>query len=372
MISLLNAPKIGGGSGRSCARSPGKVIIMFDDNCILIDWLAFTLKEFELEEVFDVLGFQRDDFISRSGHYGYRQALFCSGIWVLYDGQPNMGICVEMSGQGCRYFETISTQGDLVRLLEHFIDNPRCCFTRLDVAYDDIDKQGSGLLNVSLIERYLRKDYYVSSFRSKSASWSGTHSDTAGSEPLAYSCYVGSPSSDLRFRIYDKAMERGGLDYHWTRFEIQLRRDAVYGFVRSPGTVGYKFVSVINKYLRFVKYNKNDSNRRRWESPQWWLDFVAAAGEIQLYSKKDIEYNLSRVEHYVFSMAGNSIYTYLQIVGADYFLKKVAEREAFLSSLQEDLIKKESPSFQQKLDNRESYTRTGVKSDFKLQRGVHL
>ena len=284
-----------------------------------------------------------------------------------------MGICVEMSGQGCRYYETISKQGDLVRLLDFLVDNPRCSFTRLDVAYDDIDKQGSGLLNVSLIERYLRKDYYVSSFRSKSASWSGKHSDTAGAEPLAYSCYVGSAQSDIRFRIYDKAMERGGLDYHWTRFEIQLRREAVYGFIRASGTVGYKFISVINKYLRFVKYNKTDTNRRRWDSPKWWIDFVSAAGDIKLYSKKDLEYNLSRVEHYVFDMAGNSIFTYLQIVGTDYFLKKVSEREQFLNSLQDDLIKKESPAFQQRLQNRSSYSRTGVKGvTVNLRRGVHV
>ena len=64
-----------------------------------------------------------------------------------------MGVAVEMSGQGCRTFETLSTlETDAMkkwRKLFDFIRSFGLKITRLDVAYDD----HSGILDIGEVSR---------------------------------------------------------------------------------------------------------------------------------------------------------------------------------------------------------------------------
>ena len=308
-----------------------------DENIILIDWLTFSHKSMSVDDMLFMLGLDKKDFIQRSGHYGYKSALFFGGIWILYDGADNMGICVEMSGQGCRQYET-SGAVSLEQLAVSVASSPDYNVTRVDIAYDDIDHAGSGLLDVRRIERLARSDRYISKFGVRSGEWSGVHSDDGAKNPLAYSVYFGSARSDCRFRIYDKSLERGGLGYHWVRFEIQLRKQNAAAFLTSTESVGYNFFGVINNYLRFIVPNPNDSNRRRWASPDWWVRFLEHTQKVQLYSKKDIEYNLTRLQRYVLGQAGASTLTYIKCVGLEHFMNELKEKSDSLTDLQLQLI----------------------------------
>lgn len=310
-----------------------------DENCILIDWLTFSTRVFTADQLVDNLGLSSVNWLIRSGKNGYKSAKFYGGMWIMYDGHSeNMGVCVEFSGQGCRQYET-SGDKNLSDMCDYIAAHPELYnITRVDIAYDDIDKDGNGLLNVKLIDKLARHDMYISKFRGKSGSWSGEHSSDGVPLPLAYSVYFGSPRSDVRFRIYDKAMERGGLDYHWSRFELQLRDDKAAAFLAGDGSVGYRFCGVINNYLRFIVQNDSDSNRRRWASPVWWQKFLLHAEKISLYTKKDIEYNLSRLERYIYQQCGNSIYTYIQCVGQQYFWTEINRRAELLNKSQSDLV----------------------------------
>lgn len=310
----------------------------YDENCVIVDWLTFTTKSYSVHELLDFLGLSGVSWLPRAGHNGYKSALFYDGMWIMSDGHSdNMGICVEFSGQGCRQYDTSGSR-PLSDLAHEVAEDCKFNITRVDIAYDDIDKTGKGLLNVKQIDKLARSDMYISKFRGKSGSWSGTHSDDGIVLPLAYSVYFGSPRSDVRFRIYDKAMERGGLDYHWVRFEIQLRDDNASAFLISGGSIGYKFCGVINNYLRFIVPDPSDSNRRRWDSPEWWKKFLFHAEKISLYSRKDIEYNLNRLERYIFDQAGNSIFTYIQCVGITYFQQKIKDRADYLNHNQANLV----------------------------------
>lgn len=318
-----------------------------NENIILIDWFTFSVRDMSVDSVIGWLGLRDLDWIDRPGHNGYKSAKWYGGMWILFDGQVvetlsglrDMGICVEFSGQGCRQYETSGNR--TLETLVNDVSNFRTAnITRLDVAFDDVDKEGNGLLDVMKIERLARKDIYISKFGMRSGEWSCKHSDGGEKNPLAYSVYFGSPRSDVRFRIYDKSQERGGLDYHWVRFELQLRRDAASNFIKSPGTVGYKYTGVINNYLRFITPNKNDSNRRRWASPEWWKKFLSHTEKISVFTKKDVDYNLSRLERYVFSQAGNSLVTYIKCVGWFKFreMLKAVEEEKELNPNQQKLV----------------------------------
>ena len=290
------------------------------ENIILIDWLTFTCKHMTPEQMIHFLGLEKLKFENTRGLNGYKSSKTFGGIRVMYDGHVDengndMGICVNMSGQGCRQYET-SGQFSLDWLV-HFLakNSDKYNITRLDVAFDDIDREGDGLLNMELINGMAVQDMYVSRFRSKSGQWSGKHSEDGFSESLAFSVYFGSSQSDIRFRLYDKSKERGGLNYHWTRFEIQLRHGCCLNFLNDSHSLGEKFFGLINNNLRFVVPTNSDSRRRRWDSPKWWTDFLQSTLKISVFTKKDVEYNMSRLEHFVFDQAGKSIYTYIKCKG---------------------------------------------------------
>ena len=110
-----------------------------------------------------------------------------------------MGVWVEMSGQGCRTFESLSSVG--WDGIFSFIQQNGLKITRLDVAYDD----HSGLLNIRDIVDDTQDGMYVS----KSDYWETVLSSKGTT------VQIGSPQSKVLIRIYDKAAERGKTDEHW-------------------------------------------------------------------------------------------------------------------------------------------------------------
>lgn len=306
-------------------------------SCILIDWFTCTFVERDYSFLLEIMP-NGIDWQARKGHYGYKSSFWYGGMWILYEGSDDMGCCLEFSGQGCRQFETCSPDKPLIDFIMECVFDEGGNVTRLDVAYDDIDHNGNGLLDVGKIERLARRDRYISKFGVRSGEWSGKHSDEGEKNPLAFSVYFGSPRSDVRIRIYDKSQERGGLGYHWTRFEIQLRRDAAFNFLDNVKPVGEKYYGVITNYLRFVDKDPHDSNRRRWKSSKWWTDFLGEVARVSVYSKKTVDYNMSRLESYMFHQCGNSIDTYLKCVGSMKFFEMLRERNSELNANQLQLI----------------------------------
>lgn len=322
------------------------------ENIVLIDWLCFTTKDTDPAPMIRWLGLENCGFIETKGHYGYKKAFQFGGIWIMYDGSDEQGICVEMSGQGCRQYETSGIY-ELSWLCDYLANHSdKYHITRVDVAFDDIDHdEYGGLLDMLEIDRCAREDLYISRFRSKSGQWSGKHSDTEAPDRLALSVYFGSAQSDTRFRLYDKSLERGDLGYHWTRFEMQLRDKSALSFLLDDRKVGEKFYGLINNNLRFIVPNPTDTNRRRWESPEWWTSFLQSTLKISVYTKKDVEYNMSRLEHYVFDQAGKSIYTYIQckgIVAFNQYLNEIMEGKV-LNDNQRKLINEYATEKERKL-----------------------
>lgn len=310
------------------------------DNIILVDWFSITLhNNMTIEQVKDFLGLgSACSWLERSGHYGYKQAHFCGGIWIMWDGfGDDMGVCVEMSGQGCRQFETSSCKSFAQLFEEVVADEQQYHVTRLDVAYDDIDKEGGGLLDIVKICKFAYSGRFISKFR-KAHPEADCEPDQDGYVDRAHSCYFGSPKSEFRIRFYDKAKERGGLGYHWVRCELQLRRERALEFLKLKVGWGERYFGVLNNYLRFIVPSKSDSNRRRAPSPVWWDMFLQSVQKISLYTPKGVEYNLTKLERYLFQQAGNSIDTYIQCVGVLKFREMLKHRDSLLNANQQALI----------------------------------
>lgn len=279
-------------------------------NCVLIDWLSFTSKIDDVMSIMDLLGFEPSSFQTIDGMYGYHDREYFDGISIHYGGRDE--VWVEMSGQGCRVFESFG-HGDWLRLFAVLMMDESYHITRLDVAYDDHE----GLLDISRIASDCEAGNFVSRWRW----WSVTRSSDG------ISVYNGSPRSDARLRIYDKAAEKGK-EEHWIRVELQLRDGRAAEFVRKSldTPLGELFSGVLAQYIRYVVRNDNDSNNRRWDTSDYWSAFLGDAQRISLYVAPGVEYNFDNLERYVVDQAGAAVAAYIRIVGAEEYVAVVEKK----------------------------------------------
>ena len=284
------------------------------ENKILVDWLTVTSKTLDVEDFKRLLGLETAPWMSMKGYYGYRSREYYESISIHYDGTRDMGVCLEMSGQGCRAFETLGA-GNFEIFFKKILEEEDLRVTRLDIAYDD----HIGILDINqIVSDTEDMKCVLSPFRS----WCTTCSNKGKSVD------IGSKSSSVLIRIYDKAAERGFKDgRHWVRLELQLRDSRAFEFLKIPLTIGESFLNVICNYLCYVTPNENDSNKSRWDLRPYWAELLQNAYAISVYSKPGMEYNLSNVDNFVFRNAANAIDCAIKCYGLTKFLEKIAKRE---------------------------------------------
>lgn len=306
------------------------------ENVILYDWLTVSSKDDDPQSWLPLLGLEDVSWDEMEyGHNGYRKGIYYRNISIYYDGNEGMGTCLNMSGQGCRVFESEGT-GDFDGLFQIFQDNPQQFhMTRLDVAFDD----HSGILDMEQLFLDTHDREYVSKFRKVTLE----EEIVDGKKKSGKTIYFGRKSSEIMFRIYDKAFERGLPDsQHWVRVEMQLRGDRALAFVMEPEPIGVKFRGVLVNYVRFVD-ESGDSNRWRWPMKQYWEDLIEGIGRIRLYVKPGEEYNIMQLDNFVFSQAGNAIAVALEIHGRQDFLDRIRSRPCELSPKYKQLLDQYSP-----------------------------
>lgn len=280
------------------------------ENIVLYDWLSFTSKYHTPEELIDALGLSHVNWTLTKGARGYQDRKYFGSISVHYNGREDMGVWVEMSGQGCRTFETMSAVG--WERLFLFIQEADLKITRLDVAYDD----HTGVLPMREIINDTQDGMYVS----RSDYWETVLSSKGAT------VQIGSPQSEILIRIYDKAAERKcESGTHWVRCEIQMRDSRAVQFTKLQLPIGEAFSGVLLNYLRYVE-PADDANKWRWPMRPYWEDLVADAQRISIYEAPGMDYNLERCENYVFNQAGNAIDTMLKLYGTEKFLEKIEKR----------------------------------------------
>jgi len=292
------------------------------ENVILYDWLTVSCKDEDPQtwvKLIGMEGFTWDD--PGHGGDGYRKSIRCHDIYVFYDGNPGMGSCLNMSGQGCREFEEYGT-GDYDGLFRLFQRDSSFHVTRLDVAFDD----HSGILDIQRLFRDTDntdgEQEFVSKFRT-----SDIRKKFVDGRP-GITVYHGSKHSDVLIRIYDKAAERGlPEDQHWVRVELRLRNERASAFCFDPAPIGELFRGVLVNYVRYVDDPGTDSNRWRWPMKPYWEDLIEQVGRITLYVKPGVEYNIRQLNNFVFEQASNAIATAFKIYGVPFCVQKIQDRK---------------------------------------------
>lgn len=284
---------------------------------ILVDWITFSSKIDDVHSVIEFLGLTDVDFKRCSGRYYYGTSWRFGNINIYCDGlSPDMGVCVEMSGQGCRDFESYGS-GDWYSIFQRYIDKrPLVNISRLDVAYDDFDR----LLDLNK----LISDTFSGYFVSRNKHWNiqkGSRGSTVEHGDRGGSLYI---------RIYDKKAERKRDDLeYWARCEMQLRDKLPGNFVEAllngSDSIETLYFQVLNNYLRYVQPSDTDSNKRRWKTADHWQRFLQTAEKRSIFIAPGVDYNMLGLHHYVFETAGNAIKTYIDIAGMDNFMDYLSQ-----------------------------------------------
>lgn len=287
------------------------------ENVILYDWLTVSSKDEDPSSWFYVLGMQQCAWADLGhGRNGYRKGLYFGSISILYDGNPGMGSCLDMSGQGCRSFESYG-HGDF-SVLFSVLSAPVYHISRLDVAFDD----HSGILDIQRLFFDTDDQQFVSKFR-KSMIQKEFVDGRSG-----ITVYHGSKQSAVLIRVYDKAAERGlPPDHHWVRVELQLRDERASVFAFSSEPVGELFRGVLVNYVRYVDDPGGDSNRWRWPLKSYWADLIDGVSRIRLYTAPGIEYNISQLDTFVFDQAANAVAAAMQIYGVSFVVDRLQDRD---------------------------------------------
>lgn len=287
------------------------------ENLFLIDWLTFTAHGETIDSIKDLLGMpdskipwlHEEKFMN-----GYPCRYSWNGVLILYGADMSqyyddptkatskMGICVNMSGTGCRTFETYGT-GDWSSLFAYLtrdvfsgLDNSAVPYdgykayniTRLDIAFDDHE----GILDIYQIDA----DTYDRNFTTKFKGTDVIRSDDLNTDIVGLNIQFGSNKSLIKLRIYDKAAERHIKDVHWVRSELQLRDDRASNAVKAlvgGDSIGDLYSGIISNYLVF-RIPGNDMNKSRWDIADYWINFLLAAKRISLWESPGMPYNIDR------------------------------------------------------------------------------
>ena len=126
---------------------------------IIVDWLQFTHRttdpHFVISEILklDIIEFK----MLEKGKLGYKNQLFFQNIFVLFDGNDNMGVHTIITGKGCRIYENIMSIENLIKTFDNNVK-----ITRIDLAIDD---ESGNIIKIDNIIDDIKKGNTVSKWR---------------------------------------------------------------------------------------------------------------------------------------------------------------------------------------------------------------
>ena len=333
---------------------------------LLIDWVSFTSSIHDVVSLKQLLGLELAPWEDDYGRHGFQYQIKYGSIHIYYNDKYYTGktagyVFLEMSGQGCRTFES-DGNGDydvLFQLCLRDIDLPkpqrRCRLTRLDLAFDDT----SGHLDIFTIYDAVRAENFTS--RMKDSHFHGGRDRGV----KGYSVDFGSKSSNVFIRIYDKAAERGFSPEdvpHWVRCELQLKQENAMGFLYqvTDNSMSEMYKAVLKNYLQFREPSDTDSNKRRWAVSEWWDKFLDDVVPRTVWQRPGSEYNLSKLETQLFVRNAGALKTYIRLEGEKMLLNRIRQAPDSLNLNYKRLIaqreyeKKQYHDFLKKLESRDA------------------
>jgi phage replication initiation protein len=258
----------------------------------LIDWCSFTVTDRSaLAEVFSMMGISLNTFVQvQKGKNYYKVQHRFGNIVILSDGMPGMGIHVEMSGQGCREFD--SSSGRWRDLLSKII-KVGGRFSRIDAALDD----HKGHFTLEEIEGKIQRREVRSLFKKFRIIDDYNLADESGHN--GKTIYCGSANSEIQVRIYDKAAQQK-VENTWIRTEVVCRNEhanMLARYICETDNLGEIIGGILKNYLAFIDPSA-DSNRARWPVSSWWNKFQGAVERVKLTIKRKVKHAIQVIKNF--------------------------------------------------------------------------
>ena len=303
------------------------------NNVFLIDWLTVVFHNASVSLVQSLLGLNSPDIpweTEQAFRNGYPCRTTYKHITILWGAdeerfyksdekksasekvRTDMGICLDISGQGCREFENVEGN-DWLKFLHDICDRDfKTTITRLDLAYDD----HIGVLDLYRIANDVKERRYTSPSKKAQIIWS----DDQVNDVNGLTVYIGSKSSDVMVRIYDKAAEREfGTERHWVRVELQLRHDrciAAAAEILKQQHIGRTVSGILRNYLLFREPSGTDDNKSRWPVADYWDKVLLDMERVRLWISPGEPYNFSKTELHLIKQYGQALLTVQEINGS--------------------------------------------------------
>ena len=244
-----------------------------------------------LDDLMDFLG--GEWIVADSRRNGYTKRLCCGGMSLSFQGRRDMGVSLEVTGEGCQDLEKRTKEkGWRVFLAELLQREAR--FSRLDVALDD----HAGILNLNEIEHCCLAQLVVSHFEKADPKPS---IDLKTGHEILTGFVFGKGGSKTILRIYDKALEAGKVGPHM-RVELQTRSTRANALARRIVEDGEKVIAgIIAATVDFkVEGNGMPQYRYRWETQPWWKEFLGEVEKIHLsvpQGERSLERSMKALSH---------------------------------------------------------------------------
>lgn len=261
---------------------------IYREKNILIDWFECTLKNNVHPEIIftSFLQIPKEEIdVEDSGLYGYKMTYSWRDIKIMTSLDNSvLGTHVLISGKGCRDIESLNV--DWLELFGFLTDNFDMNITRIDIAIDTFTDK---YFTLQKLRDYIKNKQVVSKFKSstefiqKSLSTSDIESETV---------WFGSRTSNIQIVFYNKLMERTNASYevdpnikYWYRCESRFRNEIAMNLVKTILNNG-DYIKIINdvlyNYLDFKDISYTESNRSRWITSSWWLEFLETNKKLSL------------------------------------------------------------------------------------------
>lgn len=296
-----------------------KTKVLGNNLCVGPDWMSYTLPEnMSVDEAVTMIGYQLDEFsIAKKGAQGYRSMIVHpSGITILFDGKPDMGIHMIAPGSAIGNLINVfidsktamtpfglgnpiwdKSEGIYELLKEIHLASGR--FTRIDLAIDD---HGERYFSIEKLEAILEQRQYVGRFKK----YKVLVEKNIDGEIIGHTVYLGSRSSETMIRIYNKRAEqrKKTANNHqsnepWVRWEIELKgknaNQAVKALIEKKD-IGQVCIGVLARYFRVI--NLDNAVRSRCSVDKTWGEFLNGIEALRLSVPKE-ENSLNKIRQWL-------------------------------------------------------------------------
>lgn len=285
-----------------------------------IDYGRFTIVDYtSVQDVLDKLGlnFERVDY----GRWRYRKGAFAGGhaVEVFWEGAvEGMGICVSISGEGCRLLEQAENFPGWQSWIRDWLDQG-AKFTRLDLAIDD---EAGDIKFESVLKAVQNRDYSC-----RSTTW-GLHQST-GKRGTGQTLYVGSRQSMAMLRVYDRGFLKKA-DHSYLRFEWEFAKDRADAVARTLAYDGWdKAFGCARGFIEFKMGADRNLPPCRRRTAGWYAQLVSASRHV-LDLSKQVQESVARSYGWIKRQCSQTLYALTELQGGavDWIYELLAQARA--------------------------------------------